>query len=603
MRKTETVLNVIQQRGAEKKPIERLYKQLFNTGMYRKAYSEIYANQGATTPGTGKETLDGMSEERIDNIIQQIRTETYRWRPARRTCIPKENGKSRPLGIPSGDDKILQTAMKILLEAYYEPTFSDRSHGFRPERGCHTALRQISQKHRDVSWFIEGDIRGCFDNIDHEILLEIMGEKIKDQRFLRLVKHLLKAGYVEDWKWNKTYSGTPQGGIISPLLANIYLDRLDKWVERVLLPMYNKRPDGAVGRRKNREYGRLVYHKKEARKRRDLEAYKQIDRRMKAIPTVDVNDENFRKLEYIRYADDFLLSFNGTKEEAKEIREHVKKFLREKMKLELSMEKTLITHAKTEKARFLGYDLVVMQGNERRRANGTIWLGVPVEAKKRVERKYKRDGKPMHKGSYIDNSDYDIISMFQSEYRGFVQYYTMAHNLHTLDKLNWVIKTSLLKTLAAKHKSTVTKTAKKYSGTKKVGGRVYKVFKVEVEREEKKPLIAHFGAVPHKRNPKPTKITDTILKETTIRSEIIDRLLAEQCEMCGTTDKIQVHHVRKLKDVNKPGKKNKPAWVHRMAAIRRKTLMTCETCHIAIHKGEHRKEWDSWKHTLESRVR
>ena len=198
--RTETVLEVIQKRGKAGKPLERLYRQLFNAEMYKKAYSEIYANKGAITPGSSKETLEGMSEGRIANIVQRIRTETYRWQPVRRTYIPKGNGASRPLGISSGDDKLLQATMKNLLEAYYEPTFSTRSHRFRPERGCHTALQQIGQTHRDVSWFIEGDIMGCFDNIDHDILLEIMGEKIKDQRFLRLVKHLAKAGYVEEWK-------------------------------------------------------------------------------------------------------------------------------------------------------------------------------------------------------------------------------------------------------------------------------------------------------------------------------------------------------------------------------------------------------------------
>ena len=181
MQTAETVLNVLQKRGMEGKAVQRLYRNLFNEELYLKSYSEIYANKGAITPGVDNETLDGMSRDRISRIIEKVKNETYRWQPVRRTYIPKSDGKSRPLGIPTGDDKLLQTAMKNLLEAYYEPTFSTTSHGFRPGRGCHTALMQIAQKHRDVSWFIEGDIKGCFDNIDHEILLDKMEEKNRRQ--------------------------------------------------------------------------------------------------------------------------------------------------------------------------------------------------------------------------------------------------------------------------------------------------------------------------------------------------------------------------------------------------------------------------------------
>ena len=187
MQTAETVLNVIQKRGIEGKPLDRLYRQLFNIEMYKMAYADIYANKGATTPGIDDETMDNMSTARMDRIIQKIKSETYRWQPVRRTYIPKSNGKSRPLGIPTGDDKLLQATIKILLETYYEPTFSNRSHGFRSQRGCHTALQQIGQSHRNISWFIEGDIKGCFDNIDHDIMLDILGQNIHDQRFLRLV--------------------------------------------------------------------------------------------------------------------------------------------------------------------------------------------------------------------------------------------------------------------------------------------------------------------------------------------------------------------------------------------------------------------------------
>ena len=601
MQKIETVLNVIQSRGKQGKTLERLYRQLFNEELYKKAYAEIYANKGAITKGSSKDTLDGMSHERIAKIIQKVKTATYRWKPVRRTYIPKEDGRKRPLGIPSGDDKLLQAAMKILLEAYYEPQFSKRSHGFRPGRGCHTALKQIRESHRDTSWFIEGDIKGCFDNIDHETLLGIMEEKINDQRFIRLVKYLMKAGYMENWKWYGTYSGTPQGGIISPLLTNVYLDTFDKWVEEELLPYYNHGSLKEKGRKRNPEYRQYEYKRRLAKEKGEIEAFKRYGQLMKKVPSI-IDDDSYRKLEYIRYADDFLLSFAGPKREAEEIRERISEFLEGELNLELSIEKTLITHAREEKARFLGYDLCVMQSNERRTANGTIWLGIPREVRQKAKKKYTKNGKTVHRPELLLNSDYDIVARFQSEYRGLVQYYQMAHNVHRLNEVNWVTRTSLLKTLAGKHKTSVNKIVKKHKSTRTVNGRMYKVFEASAKREGKRPLVTHYGAVPLERKPD-ASITDKIITIGTNRSELLQRLSNDECEMCGKKGKVEVHHVRKLKDVNKPGRKQKPLWVHRMAAIRRKTLMVCNDCHKAITAGKHRSEWEIWNNQLESRVR
>lgn len=602
MQTAKTVLDVIQNRGIERKPLDRLYRQLYNEELYLAAYSRIYANAGTTTAGVDEVTLDGMSKKRIGDIIQKVKTETYKWQPVRRSYIPKANGKRRPLGIPSGDDKLVQTAMKLLLETYYEPRFSSRSHGFRPNRGCHTALTQIGQNHRDVSWFIEGDIKGFFDNIDHEILVDIIGRDIQDGRFLNLLKQLLKAGYVEDWQWHQTYSGTPQGGTISPLLSNIYLHVFDEWVEQELLPLYNRGRTDERGRKRNPQYRHYEYKRGEAKKTGDVEAYEHYGKLMKTLPSV-IDSDDYRKLEYVRYADDFLFSFAGPKSEAEEIRGHVRDFLERELGLELSMEKTLITHARSEKARFLGYDLCVMQSDERRTVNGAIWYGIPQEVRMKAKSKYMRNGKPVHRAEWILNSDYDIIANFQAEYRGLVQYYIMAHNIHCLNEVEWITATSLLKTLAAKHKSTVNQMAKQFKTATQVNGKQYRVFQTTVNRENKPPLTAWFGAIPLKREPLPVKLSDNLPRFGTNRSELIDRMQADECEMCGEKGPTQVHHVRKLKDVDKPGIKNKPAWIHRMAAIRRKTLMVCPDCHKAIHSGLHRKEWDIWNDILESRMR
>jgi group II intron reverse transcriptase/maturase len=216
MQNAGTVLGVLRERGRRGLPCDELYRQLFNPQLYLLAYGRIYANQGAMTPGADGETADGTSLARIGRIIDALRHERYRFKPVRRTWIPKKNGKKRPLGLPSWSDKLVGEVIRLLLEAYYEPQFSDRSYGFRPGRGCHTALRKVADTWTGTTWFIEGDISDCFGSLDHEVMARILAEKICDNRFLRLLRNMLKAGYLEDWKWNATLSGVPQGGVVTP---------------------------------------------------------------------------------------------------------------------------------------------------------------------------------------------------------------------------------------------------------------------------------------------------------------------------------------------------------------------------------------------------
>ncbi len=212
MQTAEVVLGVLRERGRRGLPCNRLYRQVFNPQLYLLAYGRIYANHGAMTPGATQETADGMSMAKIQAIIEALRHERYRFSPVRRTHIPKANGKLRPLGLPTWSDKLVGEVVRLLLEAYYEPQFSDRSHGFRPGRGCHTALREVADTWTGTTWFVEGDIADCFGSLDHDIMVKILAEKVHDNRFLRLVRNMLTAGYLEDWRWNATLSGAPQGG-------------------------------------------------------------------------------------------------------------------------------------------------------------------------------------------------------------------------------------------------------------------------------------------------------------------------------------------------------------------------------------------------------
>jgi group II intron reverse transcriptase/maturase len=378
MQNAETVLSVLRERGREGLPCDELYRQMFNKSLYLLAYGNIYSNQGAMTPGACNETADGMSEAKIEEIIAAMRGERYRFAPVRRVYIPKKNGKLRPLGLPSWSDKLVGEVARLLLEAYYEPAFSDHSHGFRKGRGCHTALRKVHETWTGTVWFIEGDISDCFGSTSHEILMKILAEKISDNRFLRLIRNMLKAGYMEDWQYHETLSGTPQGGVLSPLLSNIYLHKLDEFVERELIPQHTR----GNSRKVSREYSRLAKRRQAARRRGDRAGARELAQQMRNLPYGDPMDPGYRRLKYIRYADDHILGFIGPKAEAEQIKARLAAFLRETLALELNQSKTLITHARTRAARFLGDEITVQHGNTKltggiRSANGRIALRVP----------------------------------------------------------------------------------------------------------------------------------------------------------------------------------------------------------------------------------
>ena len=560
MRTAKTVLTVIQERGKQKKPMERVYKLLFNRELYLAAYAKLYPNSGAMTKGSTDETVDGMSIQRIDKMIELLWQEKYQWKPARREYIPKKNGKSRPLGIPTWGDKLLQEVMRMILEAYYEPQFSEHSHGFRPNRGCHTALQEI-QVWKGTRWFIEGDISKYFDTIDHNILLEILNENIHDGRFIRLVSNMLKAGYMEDWKFNQIISGAPQGGVISPLLANIYLNQFDKWVNEVLVPRYTK----GKRQKSNPEYNKLTAEISKYRANGDIStAHKLVVERRK-LPSVDTQDENYRRCRYVRYANDFIIGFTGSKADAEEIKAEMEKLLRRKLNIALSEEKTLITNARSQAAKFLGYEIKAQRVNDyidpkgRRGANGAIALLVPAKVIEEKCKLYMRHGKVTHRNNLLHDDDFTIVQTYQQEYRGLVQYYILAQNLSWFSKLYWYMETSLLKTLACKHRSSINKEKAKYrTTTKSTSGKTVPCLQVVIERSGKKPLVATWGGISlaHKRK---AVIKDKPYTVYGGRIELIKRLLADKCELCGSTENIEVHHIRKLADLKRKGGQKYPS--------------------------------------------
>jgi group II intron reverse transcriptase/maturase len=585
MQNAETVLGVLRDRGGKGLPCNELYRQLFNPQMYLLAYGRIYSNKGAMTPGATQETADGMSVEKMQRIIDAMRHERYRFSPVRRTHIPKKDGKSRPLGMPTWSDKLVGEVVRLLLEAYYEPTFSDRSHGYRPGRGCHTALREVANTWTGTTWFVEGDVSDCFGSLDHDVMMRILGDKIHDNRFLRLVRNMLTAGYLEDWRWHATLSGAPQGGVVSPILSNIYLHKLDEYVETVLIPQYTR----GKARRSNPAYGTAKSRVRQARRRGDRATVRQLRQQLRRLPVGDPSDPGYRRLRYSRYADDHLLGFTGPKAEAEAIKDHLARFLRDELALELNAEKTLITHARTRAARYLGYEITVQHGDSkitdgRRTANGKIALRVPRDAIKAKRALYLRHGQPWHRPAMQNLDDYQIVKTYAAEYRGVVQYYLLANDVWRLNSLRWAAETSMLKTLAAKHQSTVTKMAVRYRTTVQTPHGLRTCYEAKVERHGKPALVTRFGGIPLTHN-RDAVINDDVPKPVIVpRKELVARLLKGWCELCEEPAKVVVHQVRNLARLGQPGA-GQPAWAALMLRKQRKTLVVCRSCHDAIHKG------------------
>lgn len=569
----------------------RLYRYLLREDIYYTAYKNLYANNGAATKGTDDDTADGFGAKYISDIIESLRSLEYSPKPVRRTYIPKHNGKLRPLGIPSFRDKLIQDVIKQILEAIYEPIFSEDSHGFRPDRSCHTAFNRIKYGFNGTKWFIEGDIKGCFDNIDHKVLLGILSEKIKDSKLINLIGAFLKAGYMEEWKYFQTYSGTPQGGILSPILANIYLHELDKKVAEI-----KKRFDTTEPKSYTEEYARIrnrinTLHRKSKKNPESPDRVKWIAEEMelkRLRVKIPVYQNNNKRICYVRYADDFLIGVVGSKEDCAAIKAELKEYLAEVLKLELSDEKTKITHS-SESARFLGYDVSVRRtqelvrrsdGVKQRALNGTVMLNVPLKDKIEdflISNGYgvrTADGKivPIAAKGLRNRSDFEIVSTYNSQIRGICNYYRMASNFPKLDYFVYIMEYSCLKTLASKHQTTMAK-AKRNRRIGKRWGVPY-----ETKAGTKTLIFLNMTDIRKSRKTKLENV-DVVPKSVSKRNEIKNRLNASICELCGCdSEPVVVHHVKNLKSL-----KGKSAWERKMRSIRRKTLIVCETCHNKIH--------------------
>jgi group II intron reverse transcriptase/maturase len=575
-----------------------LYRLMYQEELYIVAYERIKSKPGNMTPGADEETLDGFSLGKMQEIIQAMRTEQFHFKPVRTTFIPKANGKLRKLGIPCVRDKVVQEVMHMILEAIYDSPhgayFRETSHGFRPNRSCHTAMREFRGKWSAVNWLIEGDIQACFDEIEHHTLVAILRKKIKDERFLNLIWKLLNAGYMDLHGERKdSLIGSPQGGIVSPILANVYLHELDAFVEGLRTEL-----EKGKEKRRNPTWRRLIKrkHRLIARKQTRTGEFKDLLKRTRDVPAMLVNDPEFIRVKYLRYADDWLIGVCGSRALAEEIKERVKCFLKDHLHLTLSEEKTCITNTRTEEAFFLGTILKIGNGGNakltrqtsrtgktfKRRTTGSetvMKAPLPRLMKRLAQRGFcTNEGKATPKPGWAFLDEDQIVSLYSGVNRGIQNYYRFVDNWEQVRRVQHTLRFSLAKTLAQKFKITVAKVFQRYGKeftivVRGTGGKEDRKVSFYLNHNWAKQREAFQGG----------EYPDIDLVRTAIRMRTRSKL-GKPCCICGeTAGQVVMHHVRHVRKLS--DKREATGFNRILRAINRKQIPVCPPCHGNIHRG------------------
>jgi RNA-directed DNA polymerase len=584
------------------KRINGLFRLLTYRPLWTEGLERIKRNKGAGTPGVDGSTVSTLGETDIETIIQTLVDGTYRPKPVKRVYIPKANGKLRPLGIPTAQDRLVQEVVRSILNRIYEPVFSPNSHGFREKRSCHTALESFLKRWGATKWLVDVDVEGFFDNIDHTILLSLLSKRIEDEKFLSLISGMLKAGFLENWRFNETYSGTPQGGVVSPLLANIYLHELDLFVEQL-----RENFDKGERRRNNRAYFRyaatLRRLKLQISQLRNegrideaselLRKHDEVRAEMVKMPSVDWMDPGFKRLRYVRYADDFLIGIIGSKADARDIMAQVEEFLRLVLNLKVSPEKSGIRKA-SDGARFLGHDVQVYTGKYRVRYKPgrgrpalvrtlveKTQISVPYE---KVQAFAKRHGygtfaslHAMHRTELLHLDDLEIVKVYNAEFRGFAMFYALAFDVkRNLSKLSFLWSTSLFKTLAHKHKSSVQAMVDKvkvqpgvHIVRETVNGKVMEVKVWKLADLKRKSVFENVDTIPN---------TSSLRLG---RTSFAQRRAIEHCSHCSTTEgPFHLHHPNPVRNIKRTG------YDKLRQSRARKVIPLCTSCHQLSHSGK-----------------
>jgi group II intron reverse transcriptase/maturase len=552
-----------------------LMSLLCNPELLMLAYDNIKSKPGNMTQGVVPETLDGINLEWFIEISKQLSTEQFNFKPSRRINIPKASGGKRPLSIAPPRDKIVQEGIKMILEAIYEPIFLDCSHGFRPHRSCHSALKDFRTNFQLTQWIIEGDISKCFDSIDHHKLMTLIETKITDRKFTRLIWKSLKAGYFEFRIYHNNLAGTPQGSIVSPILANIFLHQLDEHI-------MNLKGEFDKGTKPRRDPAARSLEGKIARakKKGDFNLVRSLSLEARKIPHMLFNDDSFRRLKYIRYADDWIIGVRGTLKETELILENVKIYC-ETIGLEISETKTKLTNLQKSKALFLGTELSrsnvrkysrVSSSSSTKRLPLGLRLTVPLLRimQKLSQAGFLKNGVPSPKFLWLHNTHDQIVHLYNSVFRGFINYYSpygLVHNYPRLvSLLNNVLKQSCAKLLASKF--SLNSRAKAF---KKFGPQLNSPSGVQLIKPSYKSDIYNFKIHKHYEN-----ITGLYSQ-----SKSIATLFNLACRSCGSYYRVEMHHVRAMKDLNP-----KVSHIDRlMVKSNRKQIPLCRKCHMIKHKS------------------
>ena len=568
-----------------------LYRFLYNPTLHILAYERLKSKPGNMTPGADGQTLDGYGMKDIQDTVNLLRTEQYRPTPVRRVYIPKKTkGKYRPLGVPSPRDKLVQECLHLILEAIYEPNFHENSHGFRAGRSCHTALESLRRNWVGTKWVIEADITECFERIDRHRLLDILRERIHDDRFINLVRKFLDAGYLEQWQYHKTYSGTPQGSVLSPILTNVYLDKLDQKLE-TLCQHYST----GEYRKQNAAYYTLLGQRQQLLKRGEIDPtlrntfkgqLRNLNRRILQTPSHDYNDPSYIRVKFLRYADDVVVGVIGPKVLAEQVKQEMALFLHENLKLELNQDKTLITHLSTEQAHFLGYAFKTAHPRWRRRnlrrkgsphnvtqtiktTSGNITLLVPLHALSEKLKKYMANGQPTRMGGLVNQPIDHIIEHYNAVIRGWYNYYQLAENVSSLNYARYVLQYSLAKTLAHKERTTV--------------GHIFSKYGRDITFQKPNGRLVHFFNQPLKQVKRARASVGDTDKLPAWGPRRTQTRLLDSCAICNSPDQVEMHHVRHIR---KRGE-NVQGFTLYMAAINRKQIPVCHRCHRDIHNGKY----------------
>lgn len=567
-------LHNLRERSSESLIIDRnLIGLLSKPALLETAYNNIKSKPGNMTPGITPETLDGLNWEWILETSQLLKSGNFDFTPSRRIQIPKASGGKRPLSIGSPRDKIVQEAMRMILEAIYEPHFSEYSHGFRPARSCHSALKTFYTKFQGAQWLIEGDISKCFDTIDHAKLMNLIEQRIKDRRFTHYINKALKAGYFEFKVYQHNIVGTPQGSIISPILANIFLDQIDVFVENLRIEF-----DKGLKPRRNpiaRYFeGRIA----RAKIKGDMELVRKLSLEARSHSYIDFEDPNFRRLTYLRYADDWIIGIRGKLQDTKDILAKVTEYC-DSIGLRVSPEKTKITNLNQNKALFLGVELSrssvtkftrVTSSSSTKRVARHLIMTAPLQrvVKKLTDAGLIKNQEPAPRFLWLHKTHDQIIHLYNAVFRGYLNYYSFAHNYSSLvSLLNNILKQSAAKLLAAKF---TLGTRSKVIGI--FGPNLTSPNKISFLRPSYKANYLNFKV----KSPYPLENIQGLY----VSNKSLASLLNLTCSSCSSNYRVEMHHIRKMSDLNP----KVSATDKMMINANRKQIPLCRACHMKLHK-------------------